>query len=234
LFGRVERERLDPATDADRIRLAVVAAVESYQRRAHLGDAAALRDPIDMATRILRSVTEFGALSDLLARPDVEEIFIEGPRVTYLDGSGRLQALDVPTTEEENRGVIERLLGSTERRLDAASPLVQARVLQGAARLTAAIPPVADAVSATIRRQTLRRETLHGLVARGSLTSAAGAFLDAAMQTTTSVLVSGPPGAGKTSLLSALVAAIPAHRCVRVKSLTTHGGLGVDLMGAHP
>jgi pilus assembly protein CpaF len=211
----IERERLDPSRDLPRVRVAVAEAVDAYQRRAHLGEEPALRDPTDMATRVLRSITEFGPLSDLFARLDVEEVFIEGPRVTYLDGSGRLQALASPTTEAENRQVVERLLGSTHRRLDAASPLVQARVLQGSARLTAAIPPVADTLSATIRRHTLRRETLPGLVERGSLTPSAAAFLWAVMQTTSSVLVSGPPGAGKTSLLSALVAAIPTNRCVR-------------------
>jgi pilus assembly protein CpaF len=211
----VERDRLDPAADLPAVRLAVTEAVEGYQRRAHLGEGTALRDPADMASRVLRSITEFGPLSDLFARPDVEEVFIEGHRVTYLDTTGRVQVLSTPTTEEENRQVVERLLGATQRRLDAASPLVQARVLHNTARLTAAIPPVADTLSATIRRHTLRRETLPGLVERGSLTPAAAGFLWAVMQTSTSLLVSGPPGAGKTSLLSALVAAIPSDHCIR-------------------
>jgi pilus assembly protein CpaF len=145
----------------------------------------------------------------------VEEIFIEGERVAFIDGSGRLQALAVPTTAEENRQVIDRLLAATQRHLDTGSPLVQARVLGGTARLTAAIDPVAEQLSATIRRHTLRRDTLPSLVQRGSLTPPAAAFLWAAMQTSTSLLVSGPPGAGKTSLLSALLAAIPPDRCIR-------------------
>ena len=214
-LARIEAERLDPHTDLEAVREAIVASVEAYQRRAHLGEHAGLRDPRDMVDRLLRSVTAYGALTDLLARSDVEEIFLEGDRVSYIDGSGRLQGLATPTDEAENRGVVDRLLATTQRHLDAASPLVQARVLQGTARLTAAIPPVADALSATIRRQTLRRETLAGLVERGSVTPAAAGFLWAAMQTTTSVLVSGPPGSGKTSLLSALLAAVPSSACVR-------------------
>src|SRR5690606_282360 len=175
----------------------------------------ALRDPGDMVARVLRSITEFGPLTDLLARPDVEEVFIEGARVSYIDGSGRLLGLSAPTTEQENLQVVERLLASTQRHLDAANPLVQARVLNGSARLTAAIPPIADGLSATLRRHTLRRDTLGSLLERGSLTPAAAGFLWAAMQTTSSVLVSGPPGSGKTALLSALLAAIPSNHCVR-------------------
>ena len=215
VLERLERSRLDPAEDPEAVRALISEVVADYQRRAHLGEGAALRDPADMATRVLRSIAEFGPLTDLFARPDVEEVFVEGARVTFLDGSGRLQGLSTPTTAEENRQVVERLLASTERHLDAASPLVQARVLQGTARLTAAIPPVADTLSATIRRHTLRRDTLVSLLQRGSLSAPAAGLLWAVMQTQASVLVSGPPGAGKTSLLSALLAAIPTSRCIR-------------------
>jgi pilus assembly protein CpaF len=215
VLQRVERDRLDPGADFDGVRRAIVETVEGYQRRAHTGDAAALRDPGDMVGRILRSITAFGPLTELLARGDVEEIFLEGPRVSYIDSSGRLQGLAHPTTEEENRQVVDRLLSTTQRHLDAGNPLVQARVLSGQARLTAAIPPVADQLSATIRRHTLRRDTLASMVEKGSLTPAAAGFLWATMQSATSALVSGPPGAGKTSLLSAMVAATPSNHCVR-------------------
>jgi pilus assembly protein CpaF len=88
-------------------------------------------------------------------------------------------------------------------------------VLNGAARLSAAIPPVADRLSATLRKYTLRNETLPYLLERGSLTSAAAGFLWSLMQSRRSVIVSGPPGSGKTSLLSALLAAAPANHCIR-------------------
>ena len=92
---------------------------------------------------------------------------------------------------------------------------MQARVLDGGARLTAAIPPVADRLSATLRRYVVRHVALDALVARGSLTPAAGAFLRAVMQARSRVVVSGEPGAGKTTLLAALLAAAPVHHCVR-------------------
>jgi len=215
VLTRIEAERLDPDTGLPAVRAVVIEAVEDYQRQAHLGEGTALRDPADMVARLLRSITAFGPLTELLARPDVEEIFLEGPRVSYIDGTGRLQGLAAPTTEEENQQVVDRLLSTTQRHLDARSPLVQARVLNGRARLTAAIPPIGDALSATIRRHTLRRDTLGSLLDKGSLTPPAAGLLWAAMQTSTGVLVSGPPGAGKTSLLSALIAAVPSNHCVR-------------------
>lgn len=211
----VEERGIDVADDREVARAVVSAAVDAYQRRAHLGRSRALADPSGMVDRVLRSVADFGPLTDLLHRADLEEVFIEGSRVTYIDGSGRLRALDQPTSERENRHVLDRLLADADRRLDASSPMVQARVLDDSARLTAVIPPVADRLSATIRRYALRRETLETMVERSSLSAAAAQFLWSVMQASTSVVVSGPPGSGKTSLLSALIAAVPPGHCIR-------------------
>ncbi len=152
----VESRRIDPVLERETATRSLVAgAVEEYQRRAHLGQGRALHNPGEMIDRVLRAVSELGPLTELLARSDIEEVFIEGGRVSFLDSTGRLRALDQPSSEPENRHVVERLLAETDRRLDASSPIVQARVLDGAARLTAVIPPIADQLSATIRRYAL-------------------------------------------------------------------------------
>ena len=174
-----------------------------------------LGNPIDMVRRITSSIVPYGPLTDLLALDDVEEVFIEGDRVTFVDGSGRLQRFAAPVAEADTTHLIARLLAATDRRLDLATPIVQARVLDGTARLTAVIPPVSDRLSATIRRYALRKETLEHLVDLGSLSPSAALLLRLVMQVGSSVLISGPPGAGKTSLLAALLAAAPASHCIR-------------------
>ena len=168
----IERRRLQPVAQIGEVRVEIERAVDDYQRRARLGDEVPLGDPPEMAQRVLRSITELGPLSELLARRDVEEVFVEGARVTYLDSEGRLRGLAEPTTEEENRQIVDRLLAATERQLNAKHPLVQARILDGTARLTAAIEPVADRLSATVRRYTVRDVTLDALVARDALSRA--------------------------------------------------------------
>lgn len=214
-LARIDSAGLDPETDSDALHNLISGTVHEYQQRSQIGEGRSLANPAATVERLLRSVSPHGHLSELLRRNDIEEVFIEGDRVTYLEASGRLVALDTPTTELENRQVVERLLGATDRRLDASSPIVQARVLDGAARLTAIIPPVSDHVSATIRRYALRRQSLDSLVELGSLTAAAANFLTLAMEASASTIVSGPPGAGKTSFLSALISAVPADHCIR-------------------
>lgn len=218
-LSRIEQRRIDPLADGEAVRTAVREAVDEYQRQAHVGEARALKSPVEMVDRVLRSISEFGPLTELLASPRIEQIFIEGARVSYQDASGRLRALNQPTTEAEMRHVVERLLAPTGRHLDARSPLVQARVLEdsewGRARLTGTIRPISEQLSAHIRKYVLRHENLRSLVERGSLSPQAASFLWAVMQTRSRVVVSGPPYAGKTTLLGAMLAAVPPTRCIR-------------------
>ncbi|MGH8913070.1 MAG: CpaF family protein [Acidimicrobiia bacterium] len=212
---RIDGSGVDPARDTGRLVELLRSTVDEYQRNAHLGDGRSLADPEATVRRLLQSVSSYGPLGELLDRDDVEEIFIEGDRVTYLEAGGLLRALETPSSESENRQVIERLIAGSDRRLDASNPMSQARIMDGSARLTAVIPPVSDHLSATIRRYALRRETLSSLVDLGSISGSAAGFLAAAMRASASVIVSGPPGAGKTSFLSALIAAAPLDHCVR-------------------
>lgn len=211
----IDDRGIDPTRDPEQTRELLRQTIDEYQRRAHLGEVRRLADPAATLERLARSVMGRGPLIELLEDPRIEEIFVEGDRITYIEAGGALRSADVPTTEEENRQAIQRLVSETDRRLDASSPIAQARILGGTARLTAVIPPVADRLSVTIRKYALRRQTLGELVALGSLTREAAAFLEAAIRASASVIVSGPPGAGKTSFLSALMAAVPPDHCIR-------------------
>src|SRR3954452_17685312 len=168
--------------DADgAVREVAVRAVDTYQQHARHAGLPLLHDPTAMVGRVVRAVTDLGPLSDLLERDAVEEIFIEGARVSYLDRTGRLRGLVTPTNEDENRRLVDQLLVTTDRQLNATAPLVQARVLDGHARSTDAIPPDADALSVTLRRYTVREVSLRDLAVRGTLDLSAAAFLDAVM-----------------------------------------------------
>jgi pilus assembly protein CpaF len=214
-LAKIDGTGLDPVEQVDAVRDLLEETVEEYQQGAHLGEGRSLADPVATVERLVRSLSGQGPLTALLGRDDVEEIFIEGDKITYLEAGGALRSAEVPSTEAENRQAIEQLMAATDRRLDASNPIAQARILDGTARLTAVIPPVGDRLSATIRRYALRRQTLESLVSLGSITEPVARFLAAAMAARASVIVSGPPGAGKTSFLSALISAVPLDHCIR-------------------
>lgn len=214
-LARIDGTGLDPTKEVEEVRHLLEVTVDEYQQKAHLGEGRSLADPKATVDRLVRSVSGRGPLHQLLERDDVEEVFVEGDKITYLEAGGVLRSVSVPSTEAENRQAIEQLMASTDRRLDASNPIAQARILDGSARLTAVIPPVGDRLSATFRRYALRRQTLDSLVALGSITDTAARFLTVAMAASASVIVSGPPGAGKTSFLSALISSVPIDHCVR-------------------
>ena len=217
VLAGVERRRLRPEGDLDEVKLEVHAGrrgvpVARAARRRRFRSWRPARCPTGSCARSRTSVRS----PTCVARRDVEEIFIEGARVSFLDGTGRLRGLTVPTSEDENRQIVDRLLGATERQLNTKHPMVQARVLDGTARLTAAIPPVGDRLSATLRRYVVRNVTLDDLVgARFADAARQPAFLHVLMQLRSRLAVSGEPGAGKTTLAAALLAAAPPSHCVR-------------------
>jgi pilus assembly protein CpaF len=213
---RVEAGDIDPQADAELVRGQIAEVVGAYQRDAHLDDAlTALADPEAMVARVMAAVCDLGPLTGLLARGDVEEIMIQGAHLSYITADGRTHFPTHAVGEAEYRQHIERLLQATGRQLDASTPIVVVG-LDGRTRLSVKIPPVADELTVCIRRQVLRRPTLRDLIAQGSLSPPAAGLLWALMQIRSRVLVAGAPFAGKTTLLNALLAAIPAHRVVRV------------------
>ena len=213
---RIEDRKLDVETDSDGVRQTISVIVDEYHATAHRGINEPLRDPGDMEHRIWQAVAGFGPLTELFENPHIEEIFVEGPRISYIDDSGRLCPHIVSTTEPELRQVIDRLLAGTNRRLDSANAIEQAHVLGGTARLTAVVPPVSARLSATVRKYTVAEETLGSMVELGSISRTAAAFLWATAQANTSVLYSGATGAGKTTLMSAWLRAVPNDQCIRI------------------
>ena len=211
-----EERHIRPSEQPDSTRQLIEELVREHQTTAAAGRVEPLGQPDHMVDRIWRALAEYGPLTGLFSRHDIEEVFIEGDRVSYIEEGGRLLALNEPTSERENRHIVERLLEGTGRRLDATSAIQQAHVLDGRARLTAVIEPVSHRLSATLRMYTAADESLGSLVRRGVWSPAAAGFLWALAQVRGSVLFAGPTGAGKTTALGAFLRAVPRDQCVRV------------------
>ena len=214
---RVGDERLDPEVNRERVAQIAAEVVGQYGREAAVGEAKPLVDATAMLGRLVRLVCDYGPLTAAIEDPSTEEILIEDDAV-FVVADGRLRGLAEPTSTAINRHVVNKLLQQTSVSLDPESPLIQAQVLGGRVRLTAAGPPVIDegGISATLRFYTERRVNLDFLVERGSLTAAAANFLTLVMWALGRVVVSGPPAAGKTTALAALISAIRENHCVRV------------------
>jgi len=165
---------------------------------------------VQLSRQILQEVVGLGAIDDLLADESIAEIMVNGPADVFIERHGRL--CRVPqrfSSSEALAGVIERLLQSTGRRVDEASPMVDARMSDGS-RVNVVVPPLTLCGPAiTIRRFGRRRLTLADLVAQGALSEAMADFLRLAIRARRNIVVSGGTGTGKTTLLNCLSEMIP-------------------------
>ena len=206
-----ERQLLTPGPeDEERIRALIREHVAAYQRRAATTNAPLLTDPEGVERRLFDGLLRLGILQPFMDAPTVEEIICNGPNRIFVIEGGRKRLLPnlYFDDDEELRQLVKRLIGPFGRRLDESSPMADARLPDGS-RLNAAIPPATTRwCSLTIRKFILRAHSLEHLVQLGTLTESAAQFLDAAVQAGVNILVSGPTGAGKTTVLNALGASI--------------------------
>jgi pilus assembly protein CpaF len=159
---------------------------------------------------ILDEIFSYGPITPLLSDPSVSEIMVNGSASIYVERGGTLVPHDGAFLSEESlRATIDRMVSRVNRRLDEASPYVDARLPDGS-RINAIIPPVClTGACLTIRK--FRREafSLEELVRIGTLTRESAEYLCDAVRRRRNIVVSGGTGSGKTTFLNALSLHIP-------------------------
>lgn len=187
--------------------------VRSACRQAFESGAAALIAPREREGLIERLVDEvfgFGPLEGMIRDETITEIMVNGPRRIYFERDGRLfRSAQSFSDASQLRALIDRILGPLGRRIDEASPMVDARLPQGH-RVHAVIPPLSlDGPLLTIRKFTEHVITLDEMMDAGSLPRSVRTFFRWAVRARKSIAVSGGTGSGKTTLLNALSCEIP-------------------------
>ncbi len=158
-----------------------------------------------LVREVLHEIHGYGPIEPLMSAPGVSEILINGPDRVLVERNGRLEPTHIRFADTDHlMHFIQRLVGRAGGRINAASPVADAKLPDGS-RLHAVIPPLSPhGPTVSIHRPRNQNSTLEDLVRTGSLTSEMADFLIACVQARMNILISGKTGAGKTTILDSI------------------------------
>ncbi len=164
--------------------------------------------------RVIKQIEDevfgLGPLEPLLADQTVSDILVNGPKSVYVERRGKLEKTPYTFLDDRHlRNIIDRIVSQVGRRIDEASPMVDARLVDGS-RVNAIIPPLAlDGPSVSIRRFAVDRLTMDNLISYDSVSPQMAKFVEAAVKGELNILISGGTGSGKTTTLNIFSGFIP-------------------------
>jgi pilus assembly protein CpaF len=159
----------------------------------------------EMLDDICNDVLGFGPLEPLLMRDDIADIMVNGPEKTYIEVGGKIQLTNIRFRDAAQlMNICQRIVSQVGRRVDEASPICDARLLDGS-RVNVIAPPLAiDGAALTIRKFKKDKLTLDQLVKFGSISPEGAEVLKIIGKVRCNIVVSGGTGSGKTTLLNCL------------------------------
>ncbi|NPA27293.1 MAG: CpaF family protein [Chloroflexi bacterium] len=160
--------------------------------------------------QLVAEILGFGPIQPLLEDDSITEIMVNGPKQIYVERGGKLYKVPIQFEDDAHvMRIIERIVAPLGRRVDEASPYVDARLPDGS-RVNIVIPPISlVGPVVTIRKFFKKPLTIDDLIRFGSITPEAVQFLEAAVKARLNIIVAGGTGSGKTTLLNILSGFIP-------------------------
>ena len=205
--------------------MTIDALLEEVRDRPHLADLdtaarrLALRDLVHelapganaagLVARLSDEIDGLGILEPLMRDPEVTDVLVNGTDPVWVERAGRLEITSARFDRAANLvALVERVVGEVGGRLDRARPIADVRLHDGS-RLHAVLPPVAPAGPiVSIRRFPRCRPSLEDLVQMGTATEEQAARLADLVARRKSIAVGGGTGAGKTTLVNALLGCV--------------------------
>lgn len=170
---------------------------------------------LSLKQELFNSIRRLDLLQELLDDDEITEIMVNGGGAIFYEKSGRLYPWDKKfESTEKLEDVIQQIVSRSNRQVNEASPIVDARLEDGS-RVNVVLKPVAiDGPILTIRKFAREAVTMDRLVRWGSLTLEAAHFLEKLVIAGYNIFISGSTGSGKTTMLNALAGYIPADQRV--------------------
>ncbi|GLQ24950.1 pilus assembly protein [Algimonas ampicilliniresistens] len=169
-----------------------------------------------LITEICDDILGYGPLEPLLARDDIADIMVNGAKHVFIETNGKMQKTNIRFRDNTQlMNICQRIVSQVGRRVDEASPICDARLLDGS-RVNVIAPPLSiDGPALTIRKFKKDKLTLNDLVGFKSISPAGAKVLQIIGACQCNIVISGGTGSGKTTLLNCLTGFIhPDERII--------------------
>jgi len=150
-------------------------------------------------------------LSIAMDDEEITEVMVNGNEDIFVEKAGKIEKYDgIFTTKEKLADIVQQIASEINRRVNEASPMVDARLKDGS-RVNIVLPPISlNGPLVTIRRFSKEPLTMERLISMNSITEEAATFLKTCVKARYNLFISGGTGSGKTTFLSALASYIPS------------------------
>jgi len=158
-----------------------------------------------LATELTDDMVGLGPLEPFLEDDDITDVLVNGPFDVFVERRGKLEKTGARFRDAQHLvGVAQRIAAAIGRRIDEASPMVDARLADGS-RVNIVLPPlVLNGGTISIRKFPKRALTLDAMVRQNNLSPDMAQLLQSAARSRLNILISGGTGSGKTTLLNAV------------------------------
>ena len=174
-----------------------------------------LKEKMKLSKELFNSVRGLDVLQELLEDDEITEIMVNGCRSIFIEKKGKIHKYSGSfSSEEKLMDVIQTIAAKANKRVNESLPIVDTRLDDGS-RVNIVLSPVAvNGPVITIRKFPKTALSMSNLIAFGSVTVAAAAFLKELVENGCNIFISGGTGSGKTTFLNVLSNYIPADERV--------------------
>lgn len=169
-----------------------------------------LKEREELEQFLFNSLRKLDVLQELLEDDEITEIMVNGAGHIFYEKKGQLYESGKRfSSKEKLADVIQQIAGGSNRMINEASPIVDARLSDGS-RVNIVLEPVAiDGSAISIRKFPKNPIRMEDLIQMGSITEEAAEFLRILVLAGYNIFISGGTGSGKTTFLNALSQYIP-------------------------